>query len=537
MKLKSILIFFLILCSLTLQAQDYKVVGMESLPADMTAREHIKTDGNGKQCAVLRIATQNITAEQREGFHFESDWGSYVVEKSVVDGEIWVWVSPGLKTLKIKHSKLGQWELHTTTYGITVEALHTYKVVVQGIMMNLGNEPKEVTQQYLAFRISPANATLFVNDELWEVGSDGSAVQFVKFGTYSYRVMAPNYHPETGTVTVNDPENTQTVPVNLKPDFVEVTLKVDADAEIWVNNENKGTRTWTGNLGKGTYKFECKQAGHETSMITKEITADLNGQTINLSKPTPIYGSLNIESTPNTATLYIDGKDIGTTPKAINEILIGQHEIRLVLEGYTAYKETITVKKGERTQIKASLDKKLPISQPTNTRQIETKQPAKPFLMLGVAYSVAPQFSFGVMAGQGLINEIGWYVSALSNFLEKKADYECDGNGEIDGDYGNGYIDYTYSDQTFTTRYSGALGLIVRIADPVSAYFGVGAGFRNLYWELEDGTWVKNREYSYQGFGLDGGLLFHYKHLGFSMGVQTIGLKYWEIKAGIGFTL
>jgi hypothetical protein len=46
-----------------------------------------------------------------------------------------------------------------------------------------------------------------------------------------------------------------------------VILKVDADAEIWVNNEKKGTRTWTGSLGKGSYKIECKQEGHETSMV------------------------------------------------------------------------------------------------------------------------------------------------------------------------------------------------------------------------------------------------------------------------------
>ena len=74
-----------------------------------------------------------------------------------------------------------------------------------------------------------------MNDELWEVSSDGSAVRFVDFGTYSYRAMAPNYITQTGTVTVNDPENTQTVSVTLSPDFVEVTLKVDADAEIWVS--------------------------------------------------------------------------------------------------------------------------------------------------------------------------------------------------------------------------------------------------------------------------------------------------------------
>ena len=535
MKLKSILICLFIACGLALQAQDYKVIGVESLPMDMTAREHIKEDERGRQCAVLRIATQNITPEHRLGFHFESDWNSFVVERQIVEGEIWAWVSPGLKTLKIKHSQLGNIELHTANYGITVEPLHTYKIVIQGTMVSNTNEKPEVTQQYLAFRISPANATLFVNDELWDVNADGSAVRFVNFGTYNYRVMAPNYHPETGTVTVDDPENTQTVPVTLKPDFVELTLKVDADAEIWVNNEKKGSRTWTGNLGKGTYKIECKQVGHETSMITKEITADMNGQTLDLPKPTPVYGSLNIESTPNMATIYIDGKNIGNTPKAVNEILIGQHEIRLVLEGYTPYKETITVKKSERTQIKASLDKTLPILQPTNSPQIETWQPTKSFFMLAnVAYSVAPQTSFGITVGS--VEKLGWYLSAASNFLLKHANYECNGSGEINGEYGDGYTDYTYSDQIHKSRISLTAGMVTRIAEPVSMYFGGGFGFRNLYWVLEDGTWVKNADYSHSGFSIDGGLLLHFSGFGLSVGVQTIGFNYLETKAGIGFT-
>ncbi len=62
--------------------------------------------------------------------------------------------------------------------------------------------------------------------------------------------------------------------------------------------------------------MECKQANHETSLTTKEITSAMTGQTITLPMPTPIYGSLMVESTPKFCKLYIDGKDMGTTPKS-----------------------------------------------------------------------------------------------------------------------------------------------------------------------------------------------------------------------------
>ena len=356
---KVVFTLILSLLFLSLSAQDFEIVSVESLPADMSAREEMKTDHNDRQCALLRIATQNITPEQRERFVFKSDLGSEVVERASRNGEIWLWVSPGLKYLRIQHPDWGQYELRLIDHVARVEALHTYKVTIKGTLVVALQEQNNnsPTQQYLAFSISPSNATLFVNDELWEVGSDGSAVRFVYFGTYNYRVMAPNYLSETGTVTVDDPNNTKTVNVKLKSDFVEVTLKVDADAEIWVNNEKKGTRTWTGQLGKATYKIECKKEGHETSMITKEITVDLNGQTINLPKPTPIYGSLNIESTPNFATIYIDGKMVGETPKFVKEILIGRHEIKLLKEGHEDYNKSVEITRGCNIQVVALLEK------------------------------------------------------------------------------------------------------------------------------------------------------------------------------------
>ena len=351
MRIRILLILAFVFSVMASKAQDYNVISMEHLPMDMAAREYIKQDERGRQCAVLRIATQNIASEERPGFHFECDYASYAVERQIVEGEIWVWVSPRLNTLKIKHSRLGNIELHTANYGITIESLHTYKIVLQGTF-NQGVDKHEVTQQYLVFQLTPHNAVLEVDGQLWEVGPDGTAMKFVNFGTYSYRVQAPNYLPKIGEVTVDDPNNTETESVVLLPDFVEVTLEVDADAEIWVNNEKKGIRTWTGSLGKGTYKIECKQEGYETSMISKEITAEMNGQTITLPAPRPFYGSLNVESTPIGATIYIDGKEMGRTPRSINEILVGEHELRLTKDGYSEYSETVAITKGERKQVK-----------------------------------------------------------------------------------------------------------------------------------------------------------------------------------------
>ena len=134
MKTKSLLFVTLLLFTFPLLAQDFEIVSVESLPADMSAREEMKTDHNDRQCALLRIATQNIAPEQRERFIFKSDLGSEVVERASRNGEIWLWVSPGLKYLRIQHPDWGQYELRLIDHVARVEALHTYKIAIKGTL-------------------------------------------------------------------------------------------------------------------------------------------------------------------------------------------------------------------------------------------------------------------------------------------------------------------------------------------------------------------------------------------------------------------
>ena len=411
---------FLLLIAFGAKAQ-ISVKSFQALPTDMTASslEGKRIDQNNEPAALIRVVTSET------GFVFEAGALGIVETKQKV-GEIWVWVPRGSRKISIMHQQLGV--LREYRYPIEIESERTYEMVLTTAKIETIVK-EEVREQYLMFQITPPDAVLEVNDQIWEVDSDGTAMKFVSFGTYSYRVQAPNYYPDAGKVTVDDPTNTKTVTVNLNPNFgwievkgtgnlqganvyidnallgkapcksgilksgrynvriakemydtysetvtvndnqtttlsptlkanfAEITLAVDSDAEIWINDEKKGTRSWTGALASGTYKIECKQASHETSLTTKEITPDMGGQTINLPKPTPIYGSLNVESSPLKAKIFIDGKDVGTTPKFISEILIGNHTLRLALDGYDDHTETIGINKDERKQVKPTLNK------------------------------------------------------------------------------------------------------------------------------------------------------------------------------------
>ena len=377
------LLIFLLFGFFDVFSQNISVKSFKALPMDMTASslEGKRIDQNGQVAALIKVMTTE------KGFVFEGG-ALGIVDTQQRVGEIWVWVPQGLRKITILHQQLDG--LRDYRFPENIEAERTYEMVLTTAKIETIVK-EEVRQQYLAFKITPSNAILEVDDELWTVDGDGTAMKYVDFGTYTYRVRAANFFSEAGQIIVDDPDSTKLVTVTLKPDFAEITLKVDADAEIWVNNEKKGVRSWTGPLGKGVYKIECKQAGHEATMISQEINTEMNGQTIMLTAPRPIYGMLMVESTPNFCKLKIDGKEMGTTPKSINEILIGQHEISLSKEGYDDYNETITIVKGDRKQVRAALT--------TSNTKLESEKTKQKETQLQESKQSTNGFSFGFKLG------------------------------------------------------------------------------------------------------------------------------------------
>lgn len=618
MRIRILLLWVCVLSGLSLKAQDYKVLSMEPLPYDMTARENNKKDERGRECAVLRIATQNITPEQRTSFHFECDYASFAVERQIVGGEIWVWVSPGMKTLKMR-SVIGNVDLHTANYGITVEALHTYKIVLQGTGVSPDNT---ITKQYLVFDVTPKDALITVNGEPWTV-IDGYATKYVDFGTYEYRIEAKDYHPISERVDVYDADNkvtvkkslepafgflkiegdnallskaniyidnakntevlrtpqklssgqhivrilhsmykpyeqtvtindnqTNTLKVNLNANFASITLAVDAEAEIWVNGEKKGVRTWTGNLEAGSYVMECRMKDCKSTRVEKSVTADMNGQTITLEVPQPLTGMLVLNSIPPMAEIYIDGERKGETPMRFNKLTLGKHSLRIVKQGYKPVNKTFTIEDGKTLELEEKLEAEVPVAvkpeKPKEEKKEEKKvepepkpkkekpvMPAVPsvwFATANFAYSLSPQASFGVTFGQ--VKRFGWFVSAMSNFSFKalQNDYIADADGYVNGNYP------AYSGESCSTRISILAGGMMKVANPLYVRVGVGYGMRVKSWYTADGYLVKMSDDSWSGIDLTAGLQLHLSGFVLSLDAVTTSFKDVEAKIGVGWS-
>ena len=174
-------------------------------------------------------------------------------------------------------------------------------------------------------------------------------------GTHKVRVIHPKYKPYEQTVTITDGD-TKVIKVNLNANFSTITLNVDDDAEIWVNNEKKGVRSWTGDLEAGNYTIECRKKNHRSSSVRKTITDNMSGQTIQLESPTPITGTLVVESNPPMAKIVIDGKQIGETPMRVNSLLIGEHTLRLEKPGCAPLAKSIIIEENKTLSLNEKLD-------------------------------------------------------------------------------------------------------------------------------------------------------------------------------------
>ncbi len=216
-------------------------------------------------------------------------------------------------------------------------------------------------------------------------------------------------------------------------------------------------------------------------------------------------------------------------------ITLGNNEPCVFKNNQTAEEEI--AQKQEREQLKQEQKGK-------EKRNIEKNAPRasnEPFMMANIAYSIAPQTSFGLTIGK--MNKVGFYASLNCNyggfanlytgFKLYAAEYECDHAGNIN----ELTTEYSYSGNKKTSHLGATVGMVFGISDPFYAYAGCGYGYRDVLWELDNGKWAKCIDDSSRGIAIDAGLMLRFEKLGLSLGVQTIGVKYLEAKIGIGFTI
>ena len=206
--------------------------------------------------------------------------------------------------------------------------------------------------QYVVFTVEPANAIVNIEGEIY-TPEGGTTMAVLRNGVYRYTVSARGYHSQSGTFKVASEKLEQVV--KLQRDAALVTLRTDSEAQIFINGKSVGKGSWQGMLSSGSYIFEAKREGYRTSRLTQDISSNKPQQMFDLPPLEPIYGSVELLSTPLMAEVSIDGEVKGKTPLKVNDIIIGEHTVQFVKEGYNTVTAKVTVHEGEMARLTPTL--------------------------------------------------------------------------------------------------------------------------------------------------------------------------------------
>ena len=304
---------------------------------------------------------------------------------------------------------------------------HTLKVVYGGVSseQNIDVNKSSISfrqnvdvagakPQYVVFSVEPKNAVVEIDNQQY-VPEDGAVLTVLANGTYSYTVTARGYHTQSGTFTVAGTKVERTV--KLKSDAATVTLTAADGADIYVNGKRVGSGKWTGELISGTYIFEARKLGYNTTSISQTITSTPAVQSYELDACTPIYGGVDIVSTPIMADITIDGKSVGRTPLQLDNLLVGEHTVKISKQGYKEFTQKITISEGKTEKLSATLTK---VEAPAATQPTTTATAAKPtvkdFGNIEMIFVEGGTFSMGSRASDAYDNESPTHSVTLSSY-------------------------------------------------------------------------------------------------------------------------
>lgn len=160
------------------------------------------------------------------------------------------------------------------------------------------------------------------------------------------------YQPLSQKVTVKDNE---TIPLilTMQPNFGILDLNATNDADLYINNQLKGTGNWKGKLTAGVYTLEARKDKYRTVKQDIEVVVG-DDRNVTLT-PLAINGSLDVITNPPGASISLNGKDYGTTPNSITNLLIGEYKIIITKSGYGNINKTITINENEISELNEAL--------------------------------------------------------------------------------------------------------------------------------------------------------------------------------------
>ncbi len=144
-------------------------------------------------------------------------------------------------------------------------------------------------------------------------------------------------------------------------------------ARVFVDGREYGRTPLTvGNLSRGARSVRVIRDGYVTEEREITVTSAQRAQsmTVRLSpdgvapvasavgrQAAPSTAPLTVLSRPDSATVFLDGQLVGTTPLVVPDVVAGEHALHLDRDGYRRWSSAIRIVTTEKNRVTASLDR------------------------------------------------------------------------------------------------------------------------------------------------------------------------------------
>jgi len=247
---------------------------------------------------------------------------------------------------------------------------------------------------------NPSGASAILDNGYDQLTTPGTFTA-VSTGWHNVQVSKSGYQLYSTSIEVR-PGETSTVYATLVQNKQYGSISVTSlpvGASLYVDTIYEGlTNQIVGNLAVGSHTVTLKKSGYKDFSQTATVN---NAQTTSLSitlspLASPTTGDLDVSSTPNGASVYLNGAYQGETrssgPLYITSLVPGTYTTVLKKSGYQDYTTTAKIVAGTTAQVVAVLQ---PSSTPSSTASAEIySQPSGADVYINNAYKGVTPLSF-----------------------------------------------------------------------------------------------------------------------------------------------
>ena len=280
--------------SLSTMGQEMTVKSFRKLDNDLTAKRQgtSRVDFNGRTAALIRVITPG------KGYAFDGGSLGIVGNVEYHSGEIWVYVPERAQKLSISHEKYGV--LRDYYYSEPIEGGSTYEMLLDPGVGRFCN-----------ITASQTGVPVYVDGD--SIGVAPIDNYYMLYGQHYIKAQENRMIGEVNFNMTKDSEtNIRLELEDMSKYYVQVSIRVDDNAEIWYNEEKKGVGVWNTELYKGEYVIQSRKDGCESRFTRINIDPETSdNQLIQITAPVPYQGYLRLTVTPHDAN--ITSPDISTT--------------------------------------------------------------------------------------------------------------------------------------------------------------------------------------------------------------------------------